>query len=76
MPAGASEAAIKVPPVLQNYKACVIRSHGVFAKGATLEDALCTVTGVEQSAQIRYLTLQTGKSLKRDLSKDKNLGFW
>jgi L-fuculose-phosphate aldolase len=76
VPAGASEAAIKVPPVLKNYKAVIIRTHGVFAKGATLEDALCTITGVEQSAMIRYLTLQTGKPLKQDLSKIKNLDVW
>ncbi|MHA1673671.1 MAG: class II aldolase/adducin family protein, partial [Promethearchaeota archaeon] len=73
VPAGASEAAIKVPPMLKNYKAVIVRTHGVFAKGATLEDALCTVTGVEQSAMIRYLALQTGKELKQDLSKSKNL---
>ena len=40
IPAGASEAAIKVPPVLKNYPVVCIRSHGVFAKGSTLEDAL------------------------------------
>ena len=76
VPAGASEAAIKVPPLLKNYKAVVIRTHGVFAKGATLEDALCTVTGVEQSAQIRYLAMMTGKPLIQDLTKLKNLDDW
>ena len=76
VPAGASEAAIKVPPLLKDYKAVIVRTHGVFAKGATLEDALCTITGVEQSAMIRYLWLQTGKPLKQDLSKIKNLDVW
>lgn len=76
VPAGASEAAIKVPPVLRNYPVCVIRSHGVFAKGATLEDAMQNVTGAEQSAYIRYLTMQTGKPLKRDYSKEKNFSDW
>jgi L-fuculose-phosphate aldolase len=76
IPAGASEAAEKVPPVLKNYPCCVIRSHGVFAKGATLEDALQNVTGPEQSAQIRYLTMMTGKPLKRDYSQEKNFHDW
>jgi L-fuculose-phosphate aldolase len=76
IPAGASEAAEKVPPVLQNYPCCVIRSHGVFAKGMTLEDALQNVTGPEQSAHIRYLTMLTGKPLLRDYSKEKNFSDW
>jgi L-fuculose-phosphate aldolase len=76
IPAGASEAAIKVPPVLSNYPVCVVRSHGVFAKGATLEDAMQNVTGAEQSAYIRYLTMQTGKPLKRDYSKEKDFSNW
>jgi L-fuculose-phosphate aldolase len=76
VPAGASEAAEKVPPVLKNYPCCVVRSHGVFAKGATLEDALQNVTGPEQSAQLRYLTMLTGKPLKRDYSKEKSFTDW
>jgi len=76
VPAGASEAALKVPPVLKNYPVCVIRSHGVVAKGSTLEDAMQNVTGAEQSAYIRYLTLLTGKPLKRDYSKEKNFSDW
>ncbi len=76
IPAGASEAAIKVPPILKNYPVCVIRSHGVFAKGMTIEDALQNVTGAEQSAQIRYLTKMTGKPLKRDYSEEKNFSQW
>jgi len=76
IPAGAKEAAIKVPPVLKNYKICVVRSHGAFAKGMTIEDALCNITGAEQSAMIRYLTMQTGKPLKRDYSKEKDFSNW
>ena len=76
VPAGASEAAERVPPVLKNYPVCIVRSHGVFAKGTTLEDALQNVTGTEFSAQIRYLTKLTGLPLKRDYSEEKNFHSW
>lgn len=76
IPIGPAEAAEKVPPVLKDYKVCVIRSHGAFAKGMTIEDALGNITGAEHSAQIRYLTMLTGKSLKRDYSKEKSFSEW
>jgi len=76
VPAGASEAAEKVPPVLKNYPVVIVRSHGVFAKGTTLEDALQNVTGTEFSAQIRYLTKLTGMPLKRDYSEEKDFHSW
>ena len=76
IPAGPADAAEHVPPYLKNYPAVIVRSHGVFAKGNTLEDALQNVTGVEQSAMIRYLTMQTGKPLKRDYAAEKKLSKW
>jgi L-fuculose-phosphate aldolase len=76
IPAGASQAAEAVPPVLKNYPVCVIRSHGIFAKGNTLEDALQNVTGAEQISYIRYLTMMTGKPLKRDYSQEKSFSDW
>ena len=76
VPAGASDAAEKVPLVLKNYPVCIVRSHGVFAKGTTLEDALQNVTGTEFSAQIRYLTKLTGQPLKRDYSEEKDFHSW
>jgi len=76
VPAGASEAAMKVPPVLVNYPVVVVRSHGAFAKGATIEDALQNLTGAEQAAEVRYLTMLTGKPLKRDYAKEKNFSEW
>jgi L-fuculose-phosphate aldolase len=76
VPAGASESAKKVPPVLRNYPVVVVRSHGVFAKGLTLEDALQNVTGTEQSARIRYYSMLLGKPLKRDYSKEQDFSNW
>ncbi|MHA1273233.1 MAG: class II aldolase/adducin family protein [Promethearchaeota archaeon] len=76
IPAGAYYTEKKVPPVLKNYPFVIVRGHGIFAKGMTLEDALQYVTGAEQSAYIRFLTLITGKPLKRDFSKERNFSDW
>lgn len=76
IPAGAYYTSIEVPKVLKNYPFVIVRGHGIFAKGMTLEDALQYVTGAEQSAKIRYLTLMTGKPLKRDFSKEKDFSIW
>lgn len=75
-PAGPTDAAREVPKILKNYPICIVRAHGVFAKGMTLIDALQNVTGAEQSAKIRYYTLLLGKPLKRDLSKEKDFTKW
>jgi L-fuculose-phosphate aldolase len=76
IPAGAYYTEKAVPPVLKNYPFVIVRGHGIFAKGMTLEDALQYVTGAEQSAHIRYLTLLTGKPLLRDFSKEKDFSSW
>jgi len=76
VPSGATEAAEKVPEILKNYSVCIIRSHGVFAKGITIEDALQNITGAEQSAEIRYYTMISGKPLIRDYSVEKNFDSW
>jgi len=76
IPAGAYYTSIEVPKVLKNYPFVIVRGHGIFAKGMTLEDALQYVTGAEQSAHIRYLTIMTGKPLLRDFSKDKSFSDW
>lgn len=76
IPAGAYYTSIEVPKVLKNYPFVIVRGHGIFAKGMTLEDALQYVTGAEQSAKIRYLTLLTGKPLLRDLSQEGDFSDW
>ena len=76
IPAGAYYTEKAVPPVLKNYPFVIVRGHGIFAKGMTLEDALQYVTGAEQSAKIRYLTKMTGKTLLRDYSKEKDFSYW
>ena len=76
IPVGSYEVAEKVAPALQNYPAIVVRAHGVFAKGVTLEDALGVLTGVEQAADIIYRIKLLGQPLKRDYSKEKGFTNW
>jgi L-fuculose-phosphate aldolase len=40
---------------LKEHRACIVRGHGVFAIGATLEEAYIVVCMVEHSAMIRRL---------------------
>jgi L-fuculose-phosphate aldolase len=60
VPVGSSEAAEKLPPVLKNYKAAMVRSHGVFTTGNILEEAYMMVSIVDSIARLRYLALQAG----------------
>jgi L-fuculose-phosphate aldolase len=76
IPVGSYEVAEKVAPMLKNYPAVVVRAHGVFAKGVTLEDALSVLTGVEQSADIIYRIKLLGQPLKRDYAKEKGFSDW
>lgn len=76
VPVGSYELSEKVASMLKNYPAVVVRAHGVFAKGITLEDALGVLTGVEQSADILYRIKLMGQPLKRDYSKEKGFSDW
>ena len=76
IPIGSYEVAEKAATMLKNYPAIIIRAHGVFAKGVTLEDALGVLTGVEQSADILYRIKLMGQPLKRDYSKEKGFSNW
>jgi len=76
IPVGSYEVAEKVALALRNYPAVVVRAHGVFAKGVTLEDALGVLTGVEQSADILYRIKLLQLPLIRDYSKEKGFSDW
>ncbi|MHA1788758.1 MAG: aldolase [Candidatus Helarchaeota archaeon] len=56
-PVGPVESAINVPRILKNYPCCMVRSHGIFARGITLEDALMNVSVAEEISKIRYMSL-------------------
>jgi len=52
---GTDELARNASSVLREHKACIAKSHGVFAVGATLKDAYIAACMVEHSAMVRYL---------------------
>ena len=71
-PVGPVESAKNVPPILKNYQCCMVRSHGIFARGISLEDALMYVSVAEEISRIRYMSLildNIGFPLKKDVSK-------
>ncbi len=76
IPIGSYEVAEKTAKMLKNYPAVIVRAHGVFARGITLEDALGVLTGIEQSADIIYRIKLIGQPLKRDYSKEKSFSDW
>ncbi|MHA1229767.1 MAG: aldolase [Candidatus Helarchaeota archaeon] len=71
-PVGPIESAKNVPLFLKNYPCCMVRSHGIFSRGTTLEEALMYVSIAEEISKIRYMSLilnHIGLPLKKDPSK-------
>jgi L-fuculose-phosphate aldolase len=58
---GSTEAAEMLSEVLQTVSVAVVRSHGPFAVGATLEDAFYRVSALEASCKILDLRDSTGR---------------
>jgi L-fuculose-phosphate aldolase len=52
---GSDEVAEKLPPLLQNYKAAMVRGHGSFAVGQMLEEAFQWTSSLEASCKTLYL---------------------
>lgn len=52
---GSDEVAEKLPPLLQNYKAAIVRGHGSFAVGQMLEEAYQWTSSLEASCKILFL---------------------
>lgn len=52
---GSPELARSASSALMWHRACIVRGHGVFAVGATLEEAYIVASMVEHSATIRRL---------------------
>ena len=53
---GSDEVAAKLPPLLQNYKAAMVRGHGSFAVGQMLEEAFQWTSSLEASCKTLYLS--------------------
>jgi len=52
---GSDEVAEKLPPLLQNYKATMVRGHGSFAGGQMIEEAFQWTSSLEASCKILFL---------------------
>ena len=49
------EVAKEIPALISKYKVAVVRGHGVFAGGKTLEEACLYISVVENASKIIYL---------------------
>lgn len=49
------EVAEKIPHLISKYKAVVVKGHGVFAAGQTLEEACMYISVIENASKIIYL---------------------
>lgn len=49
------EVAVKISPILQHYPIVIVRGHGTFAIGATLEEGFHYTSSLEHSARIAFL---------------------
>ncbi len=52
---GSKELASEVSSVLRDYKGVIVRGHGTFSTGKTLEEAYIITSIIEHSCQIKYL---------------------
>jgi L-fuculose-phosphate aldolase len=52
---GSEEVAERLPGLLKDTQACIVRGHGIFATGKTLEEAAKWISSIENSAKLVYL---------------------
>jgi L-fuculose-phosphate aldolase len=57
-PSGTPQMAKKVASALQNYKIIMLRGHGSFATGQTLDEAFFWSSTLEEACQIMLLSKQ------------------
>jgi L-fuculose-phosphate aldolase len=63
---GSDEVAGKLPPLLQNYKAAMVRGHGSFAVGQMLEEAFQWTSSLEASCKTPYLRRLLSHSQRKE----------
>jgi len=64
---GSDEVEKRLPPVLQNYPAAIVKGHGTFARGENLEEAYNWTTVVESICQVIYLVENLGGDTRREV---------
>ncbi len=63
---GSSEVEERLPPILQNNDAAILKGHGTFAHGENLEEAYNWITVVESICKVIYLVENLGGDTKRE----------
>lgn len=53
---GSTELAQRVSDILRDHKAVLVKGHGVFARGGTVDEAFVYLSSVEHSCQVKYYT--------------------
>ena len=53
---GSDEVAKKIPVLIAKYKCAIVKGHGAFAVGATLEQASMYLSVIESASKILYLS--------------------
>ncbi|HLG29929.1 MAG TPA: class II aldolase/adducin family protein, partial [Candidatus Brocadiales bacterium] len=57
---GSKDVAMKASEALKNHKIVIVRGHGSFAIGQTLEEALCYTSALDASCHIIFLLIHAG----------------
>lgn len=68
---GSDEVAQKLPEILKQYPAALVRGHGLFSTGINLETAFGLATVVESVCRLRYLARIAGVGVEKSM-----LGEW
>ncbi len=64
---GSDEVERKLPKILQDYNAAIVKGHGTFAYGENLEEAYNWVTVVESICKVIYLVENLGGDTRREV---------
>ncbi len=64
---GSEEVEERLPPILQDYPAAIIKGHGTFAHGENLEEAYNWITVVESICKVIYLVENLGGETSREV---------
>lgn len=64
---GSEEVEKRIPPVLQDYPAAIVRGHGTFALGENLEEAYNWITVVESICKVIYLVKNLGGDTQKEV---------
>jgi len=64
---GSDEVEKRLPPILQDYPAAIVKGHGTFARGENLEEAYNWITVVESICKIIYLVENLGGDTREEV---------